>query len=143
MKRYHAFWSVLALLLAVGALGLRADDQPANVAGTWNMTVNSDQGALTMVLTIQQDGGKIKGTSKSDFGESQLDGTVKGNSIDFIVHVKSDNGDFDVRAHRDGRWRHDKGHIQDARQRRLLRAVVGHAAEAVKKSRDCVNASRG
>jgi len=95
MKRYHAFWSVLALLLAVGALGLRADDQPANVAGTWNMTVNSDQGALTMVLTIQQDGGKIKGTSKSDFGESQLDGTVKGNSIDFIVHVKSDNGDFD------------------------------------------------
>ncbi len=96
MKRYHAFWSVLALLLAVGALGLRADDQPANVAGTWNMTVNSDQGALTMVLTIQQDGGKIKGTSKSDFGESQLDGTVKGNSIDFIVHVKSDNGDFDV-----------------------------------------------
>ncbi len=96
MKRYHAFWGVLALLLAVGALGLRADDQPANVAGAWQMTVNSDQGALTMVLTIQQDGGTIKGTSKSDFGESPLEGTVKGNTIDFIVHVKSDNGDFDI-----------------------------------------------
>ncbi len=96
MKRYHAIWGVLALLLAVGALGLRADDQPANVAGTWQMTVDGGQGTLTMVLTIQQDGGKIKGTSKSDFGESPLEGTVKGNAIDFIVHVKSDNGDFDV-----------------------------------------------
>ncbi|HYB60339.1 MAG TPA: hypothetical protein VEH50_02575 [Methylomirabilota bacterium] len=96
MKRYHAFWGVLALLLAAGALGLRADDQPANVAGAWQMSVDGGQGTLTMVLTIQQDGGTIKGTSKSDFGESPLEGTVKGNAIDFTVHVKSDNGDFDV-----------------------------------------------
>ncbi|MGO9640801.1 MAG: hypothetical protein ACLP1Y_05805 [Candidatus Acidiferrales bacterium] len=97
MNRYYAFWGVLALLLAAGAAaGLRADAQPANVAGTWQMTVEGSQGSFTAVLSIQQDGEKIKGTSKSDFGDASLDGTVKGNAIDFVVHVHGDNGDFDV-----------------------------------------------
>ena len=97
MKRYQALLGALFTLLLVGfATGLRADDQPANVAGTWNMTVDAGQGPMTIVLTFQQDGGKIKGTSKSDFGESQVDGTVKGNTIDFLVHVQGDNGNFDI-----------------------------------------------
>ncbi len=97
MKRYQTLVGVLLVLLLAGfAAGLRADDQPANVAGTWNMTVDGGQGTLSMVLTIQQDGGKLKGSVKSDFGDSQIEGTIKGNSIDFVVHVTSDNGNFDI-----------------------------------------------
>jgi len=103
MKRYHALLGllkvsgVLFVLLVAGCVaGLRADDQPANVAGSWQMTVDGGQGALTILLTIQQDGGNLKGTAKSDFGESALDGTIKGNAIDFTVHVKGDNGNFDI-----------------------------------------------
>jgi hypothetical protein len=103
MKRSHAVLGLLnmlgvlfVLLAASSAAGLRADDQPANVAGTWQMTVDGGQGTISMTLSIQQDGGKIKGTTKSDFGDMTLDGTVKANAIDFVVHVHGDNGDFDV-----------------------------------------------
>jgi hypothetical protein len=85
----------LALLAAIATMA-RADDAPANVAGTWQFSADSPQGTFTATLTIEQDGGTIKGTQKSDFGDAPITGTVKGNAIQFSVTVNSPNGAFTV-----------------------------------------------
>jgi hypothetical protein len=66
------------------------------VAGTWHFSADSSQGAFTATLTIEQDGGTIKGTQKSEFGEAPITGTVKGNAIQFSVIVNSPNVSFTV-----------------------------------------------
>jgi hypothetical protein len=87
----------LAALLAVVATVARAANDtpaPANVAGTWQLTI--DTASFTATLAIQQDGETIKGTQHSDFGDSPIAGTVKGNTIHFTVNVDSPNGAFTV-----------------------------------------------
>jgi hypothetical protein len=87
----------VALLAALTiSIAIRAADDapPANVAGSWALTVGD--GAFTATLVLQQDGGTITGTQKSDFGDSPLTGTVKGQVIHFTVNINSPNGAFTV-----------------------------------------------
>lgn len=96
-RRAQFAGAVISLaLLAAFAPVVRSDDTPANVAGTWQFSADSSQGTFNATLTIQQDGGTIKGTQKSDFGDAAITGTVKGNAIQFTVTVNSSNGSFTV-----------------------------------------------
>jgi hypothetical protein len=82
-----------ALALVLG-LTAAAAPKPASVAGTWDMSFQGRRGTMTATLTIEQDGGKIKGTLKGRRGESPLKGTVKGGKIDFTVKRETPRGDF-------------------------------------------------
>jgi hypothetical protein len=79
------------LLLFCGAQPLAAQEA-ANVAGTWEMTSQGPRGPMTQTLTIQQDGGKIKGTLKGMRGETPFEGTVEGNKIHFTITRETKNG---------------------------------------------------
>jgi hypothetical protein len=97
IRRAQFLGAVISLIvLAAIAPVVRSDDAPASVAGTWQFSADSSQGTFTATLTIEQDGGTIKGTQKSDFGEAPITGTVKGNAIQFSVAVTSPNGSFTV-----------------------------------------------
>ena len=76
--------AVVALPAPTVAGGLR-QDKPADVAGTWNITVEFGGGAAgTPTVTLKQDGEKLTGTYSSQvFGEQKVTGTVKGNAITF------------------------------------------------------------
>jgi imidazolonepropionase-like amidohydrolase len=51
----------------------------AQVGGTWEMTVNTPQGASTSTVTITQDGSTFRGTSVSEFGRIEFsDGRIEG-----------------------------------------------------------------
>jgi imidazolonepropionase-like amidohydrolase len=51
----------------------------AQVAGTWNMTMNSPQGVMEIVMRFTQSGSTFGGTLTSSFGEQQVDdGQVNG-----------------------------------------------------------------
>jgi hypothetical protein len=98
MKRKSYF---LAFALACGVLltwGGRviAADEPAKVAGTWEMSFEGPMGTRTQTLTIQQDGSTIKGTLKGQRGESPLEGSVTGNKISFTVKRETPNGTFTI-----------------------------------------------
>ena len=80
-----------ALLLA-GMAAMAADD--ANVAGSWQMTFQGRQGPINQTLTIEQDGGKIKGTLKGPRGDAPLEGSIKGNDINFSVKRTTPRGDM-------------------------------------------------
>jgi hypothetical protein len=95
MKRI-ALASALAcgLLLICGVAA--AADEPANVAGTWEVSSQGRNGPMTQTLTITQDGAKIKGTLASPRGNSNFEGTVTGNKISFTINRETPNGTFTI-----------------------------------------------
>jgi len=93
--------SLLALALGCGILLIWggtaiAADEPAKVAGTWEMTVQGRRGTRTQTLTIQQDGSSIKGTVKGERGEAPLEGSVAGSKINFTIKRETPNGSFTI-----------------------------------------------
>ena len=98
MKRkayFLAFALAYGLLVALGSKAIAADE-PANVAGTWEMTSQGPRGTRTQTLTISQDGTTIKGAMKGQRGEAPLEGSVTGNNVSFSVKRDTPNGTFTV-----------------------------------------------
>jgi hypothetical protein len=61
-----------------------SQEQPADVAGTWALTVETAGGTGTPSVTLRQDGETLTGTYSSQvFGEQKVTGTIKGNAITF------------------------------------------------------------
>lgn len=90
-----------ALLVACGLLlvwggSLPAAEEPAKVAGTWDMTIQGRQRSFQVTLTLLQDGSTIKGSTKGERGESPLEGTVTGNRLNFTVKRDTPNGPFTI-----------------------------------------------
>jgi len=96
MKRkvcFLAFGLVCGVWLMWSGRAMAADE-PAKVAGTWEMTYEGPRGTRTQTLTIQQDGSTIKGTAKGQRGEAPLEGSVTGNNIKFTITRETPNGTF-------------------------------------------------
>jgi hypothetical protein len=80
---------VAALVVAVPAF---AQDKPKetpkiDVTGTWDMSVESPRGTMTLTSTFKQEGEKLTGTQSSEMGEMALEGTVKGADIAFAIVI--------------------------------------------------------
>ena len=80
-------------VLLMGTSKIFAADEPAKVAGTWEMTSESRSGPMTQTMTITQDGGSIKGTLTGRRGDAPLEGTVTGNKLSFTVKRETQSGD--------------------------------------------------
>jgi len=92
---------LLAFALTCGVLMFcaakaTAADEPAKVAGTWEVSSEGPNGPMTQTLTIQQDGEKIKGTMTGRRGETPFEGTVTGNKVAFTVKRETPNGTFTI-----------------------------------------------
>src|SRR5947208_12397603 len=56
----------------------------ADITGTWQLAVETSQGAGSPTAVFQQTGEQLTGTFKSQiFGEVKLTGSVKGNAVEF------------------------------------------------------------
>ena len=64
--------------------GALLQEKPADVAGNWALSVETQAGTGTPTLTLRQDGETLTGTYSSQvFGEQKVSGTVKGSAITF------------------------------------------------------------
>jgi len=62
--------------------------QTPDIAGTWNMAFNSDQGSQSGTLTIQQDGEAFSGSISGDQGELPFEGgTITGNAVEWVLEI--------------------------------------------------------
>ena len=98
MKRYFCS-SALAIALAMVVIGsgnIVAADKPVKVEGTWEVSIETPNGARTNTLKIQQDGEKIKGTMTGRMGETPIEGTVSGNTLKFTLTRETPNGTFTI-----------------------------------------------
>ena len=59
----------------------------AEVAGSWAVRMDTDQGSAS--FTLSQNGDQISGTYKGPLGEAPIQGTIKGNEITLFITVKS------------------------------------------------------
>jgi hypothetical protein len=88
---------LLALSCAIivfGATRLKAADDAAKVAGTWEISTEGPNGTMTQTLNLQQDGGTIKGTISGRRGETPVTGTIDGNKVTFQAKREGQNGTF-------------------------------------------------
>jgi hypothetical protein len=58
-----------------------------DISGTWNASFDSQVGQQTYVYTLKVDGGTLTGRSKSNFGESDLKGSVSGSNVTFVENL--------------------------------------------------------
>jgi len=95
MSRSFAVWAVLALAAAVAPAAAQ-DTPPAKVAGPWNFSFETPQGATTWKITFEQVADTLKGTAVSEFGELPLSGLVSGSDITFGVTLNFEGQSFDL-----------------------------------------------
>jgi len=76
-------FAVLALVLAVSAPTFAQ----TTVAGDWDLTINSPQGANTVKVTFKQSGEKVEGLFKSPQGELPFTGTMTGDELKFSFSI--------------------------------------------------------
>lgn len=59
----------------------------ADISGTWTTSFDSQVGKQTYTYTFKIDGGTLTGHSKSNLGESDLKGSVDGDSVTFVENL--------------------------------------------------------
>ena len=59
----------------------------ADIGGTWTASFDSQVGTQTYTYTFTVAGGTLTGHSKSNFGESDLHGTVDGDKVTFVENL--------------------------------------------------------
>jgi opacity protein-like surface antigen len=91
LRRMLLAASAAAMMLSTSAFA--AD---ANVAGEWDMTVETQAGTGNPHFSLKQDGGKLTGTYKGMLGESPVTGSVKGNEVSISFQVNSQGMDLAV-----------------------------------------------
>lgn len=96
MKKTIIRFAVMSLYALAFVTGVSAGEEPAKVAGKWEMSWEGPQGPMTGTLTFEQDGEKLKGTMAGPRREAPLTGSVKGKNISFSVKRETPRGEFTV-----------------------------------------------
>lgn len=92
-KLRRTFIAMLAATSCFGAAALAAD---ANVAGEWDMAVETPAGTGTPHFSLKQDGATVTGTYKGQLGEAPVNGTVKGNELSMSFKVNAQGMDLTI-----------------------------------------------
>ncbi len=93
VNRASVTLGLIFLFVSGGIIAAAAED----VTGTWDIKVETAQGTATPSVTLRQQGEKLAGTYKGRMGESALEGTIKGDQIQFSVKLKFQEQEFVVR----------------------------------------------
>jgi hypothetical protein len=81
-----AIWALIALSAPHFVFTFQSDK--VDVSGTWDLTVESPEGKATPTMALTQEGEKLTGTYTGRLGKANLEGTLKGSDIKFIVTHK-------------------------------------------------------
>jgi hypothetical protein len=92
-------FALLFLALGFAAAGFaqaqaQAPAKPADVAGVWELTMQTPQGEMTRDATFTQEKDVIKMTMEGPMGEMKGEGTVKENEVQWTINMSTPNGDF-------------------------------------------------
>jgi hypothetical protein len=88
------FSLVVALLALVGFVA--APHAQKAVDGKWALQFETPMGALDASATFKTDGDALSGTMESPAGATQFNGTVKGNTINFVLNIDTPQGAMSI-----------------------------------------------
>ena len=83
MRSSHLRSSIVLLLGLLSAMATPGTVQAqADVAGSWTLSVSTDNGVTSPSMTLEQDGSVLTGHYSSDaLGDQDVSGTVDGNAV--------------------------------------------------------------
>ena len=89
---------IAATLAVMMGTGLTVTGQtPADVAGDWALTVETDQGTTTPSVMLEQNGSELTGHYSSEtLGEAEVKGSVSGNDVVFSLSASVGGIDIEV-----------------------------------------------
>lgn len=92
MKHTRVVALVIAVVLALAIPAFAQEEKPkelpkVDVTGTWDFSVETPQGTMTLSSTFKQEGEKLTGVQSSQMGEMPLEGTIKGADIAFAIVI--------------------------------------------------------
>ena len=96
VRSFALLAGITALLLVIAAPVTATAADNANVAGLWNLALETANGTATPTVTFKQDGGNLTGTYKGRLGESELKGTITGNDIKWTVTLHPQGGEMSI-----------------------------------------------
>ena len=85
----------MALGVMVAALVVSVTAQ-SNVAGEWNMTIDSDQGEISGTMTFEQDGEKVTGSMPTEQITFEFEGTIADNKLALVAEVDAGGAFLEV-----------------------------------------------
>jgi hypothetical protein len=89
------FITAAALLLAAGAASYA--QTPADIPGTWDVTVTTAQGPMpTSTMVLKKDGEKIIGTIAGPQGEIGVEAEVKDKAVSLWASIDTGSGPIDI-----------------------------------------------
>ena len=65
-----------------------AADDKVDVSGTWDVVIEINGAQGTPVFTLKQEGDKLTGKYKGQFGEADVAGKVKGKDVEFSFEAQ-------------------------------------------------------
>ncbi len=82
----------IVLLLAASALAFAT----ADVAGSWQVSVDTPNGKFESTVDLKQDGDKLTGTLHNQFGDSAMTGSVKENEVTLSQKLEMNGQSFSI-----------------------------------------------
>jgi hypothetical protein len=91
--------ALVVVVLVCGVASMTsAQTNKVDVTGVWVFTVESAAGKSNPTLTFKQDGEKLTGQYSSQLmGQADLTGTIKGQSIEFVVSANVQGTAIDLK----------------------------------------------
>jgi hypothetical protein len=83
MTRTRALLLGTSLFLGLSAFTANAGRILADLTGTWEVSVQTPDQAVTSTLAVTQKGDSISGTLSSEIGQANVKGLVKGDTVNF------------------------------------------------------------
>lgn len=92
MKKVYSVIAMFSLLL----IPVLASPQDINVTGDWELTTQSPRGERTSDIHFEQEGEKLTVTMQIMGEEATVEGTVKGNKIEWSITRSTQRGEFTI-----------------------------------------------
>lgn len=84
------------VLLAAACLPGYASAADVNVAGRWELTVDTQMGTGTPHFDLQQNGSAVTGTYQGQFGQAPVSGVLKGKDLRLSFKVSGQGMDYEI-----------------------------------------------
>jgi hypothetical protein len=98
MSRTRALLLGTSLLLGLSAFTANAGRFLADLTGTWEVSVQTPDQAVSSTLTVEQKGDSISGVLASEIGQANVRGVVKGDTVNFSFGLDMGGQAIDIAA---------------------------------------------
>lgn len=70
----------------------------SNIAGSWELTINGPEGAISATAALKQDGDNLSGTITSPQGTVELKGTYKAKKVELAFTIAGPQGELPIKV---------------------------------------------